>query len=224
MTGFVRSGHSSRTLIFASGLTALDLPGAPAPRAEGAGYADSASSRGLAAVDAKLFERLYDAHVAFVARSVRRLGVAEALLEDVVQEVFLVAFRRLPDFQGQSSMSTWLYGIALRVVRLHRRTNQRANLHGAIDRAATPPENAADRPAGRPDAAAETADAYRLLLKLLDQLDDDKREIFVLVELEQMRMPDVAELLGLKLNTAYSRLRLARAAFEAALQRARRCP
>ena len=85
------------------------------------------------------------------------------------------------------------------------------------------PENAADPPARRPDAVAETADAYRLLLKVLDTLDDDKREIFVLAELEQLPIPRVAELLGLKLNTAYSRLRLARAAFETALKRARGC-
>lgn len=220
MTGFLRSGHSPRSVIFASGFSALGFPGSSVTRAESSG---EASSRGLQD-DAPNFERLYDAHVGFVARSARRLGVADALLEDVVQEIFLVAFRRLPEFQGHSSMSTWLYGIALRVVRLHRRTNERANLHGAIDRGASSPENAADPPARRPDAAAETADAYRLLLKVLDTLDDDKREIFVLAELEQLPIPRVAELLGLKLNTAYSRLRLARAAFETALKRARGCP
>jgi RNA polymerase sigma-70 factor, ECF subfamily len=138
--------------------------------------------------------------------------------------VFLVAFRRLPEFQGQSSMSTWLYGIALRVVRLHRRTAKRASLHGAIDLGSPFHEDAiADVPSRRPDAAAETADAYRMLLHLLDQLDDDKREIFVLAELDQLPIPQVADLLGLKLNTAYSRLRLARAAFDAAWARAGRC-
>src|SRR5882757_7876674 len=78
------------------------------------------------------FERLYDDHAAFVARAVRRLGVNDAQIEDVVQEVFLVAFRRLGEFEGRSPMTTWLYGIALRVARLHRRTSQRADLHGAI--------------------------------------------------------------------------------------------
>jgi RNA polymerase sigma-70 factor (ECF subfamily) len=183
--------------------------------------APAASDRGQVrpGTDVESFERLYDGHAAFVARAVRRLGVNDAQIEDVVQEVFLVAFRRLDDFEGRSPITTWLYGIALRVARLQRRTSRRADLHGAIDRgAAAETEKAADAAALRPDAAAETADAYRLLLRLLGELDDDKREIFVLVELEQMPMPEVADLLGLKLNTAYSRLRLAREAFAKALK------
>jgi RNA polymerase sigma-70 factor (ECF subfamily) len=191
----------------------------PSPTRPHAASATGERRQSRARTHEESFERLYDDHAAFVARAVRRLGVTDPQIEDVVQEVFLVAFRRLGEFEWRSPITTWLYGIALRVVRLQRRTSHRADLHGAIDRsAAEQTEKAAGAAAARPDIAAETADAYRVLLQLLRQLDEDKREIFVLVELEQLPVPEVAELLGLKLNTAYSRLRLAREAFEKALK------
>ncbi|MGE3634951.1 MAG: RNA polymerase sigma factor, partial [Sandaracinaceae bacterium] len=70
-------------------------------------------------------EEIYDACFDFVWRSARRMGVAEAHADDVVQEVFLVAHRRLADFEGRSSVRTWLFGILLRVVSDHRRTLRR---------------------------------------------------------------------------------------------------
>jgi RNA polymerase sigma-70 factor (ECF subfamily) len=164
------------------------------------------------------FSALYDENVAFVHRAVRRLGIDDAAIEDVIQEIFLVVHRRLPEFRGASSLRTWIYGIAVRVVRLHRRTAVRARLHGVLD--ATAPseaEHVADSCARRPDKAAETADAWRLLLRILASLSDDQREVFVLAELEELPVPELAEVLGIKLNTAYSRVRLARAAFEKAL-------
>lgn len=172
------------------------------------------------AVDASAFPALYDEHVDFVHRSVRRLGVHPSAVEDAVQEVFLVAYRRLGEFRNASSFRTWLYGIVLNVVRLHRRTTVRAGLHGVIDRAAgAEAEHVAEAGSRRPDAAAETADAWRMLQRVLDELDDDKREVFVLATLEQLSVPEIADILGLKLNTAYSRLRLARAAFDDAVAR-----
>lgn len=169
-----------------------------------------------AVMDAAAFAALYDENVAFVHRGVRRLGVNEGAVEDVVQEVFLTAYRRHGSFREESALRTWLFGIVIRVVRLHRRTAFRAGLHGVIDHGAGA-ESVADTKTSRPDEAAETKDAWRTLLRVLDQLDEDKREIFVLAELEELPIPAIAGLLGLKLNTAYSRLRLARAAFETAL-------
>lgn len=165
------------------------------------------------------FGALYDASVAFVHRSARRLGVPEASVEDVVQEVFVVAFRRRAEFRGESTVRTWLYGIVLRTVRHHRRTAVRAGLHGVL--ASSVPDHAREGVAApaatRPDRATEARDAYRTVLAALDRLDDDKREVFVLAELEEMPIVEIATLYGLKPNTAYSRVRLARAAFEAAL-------
>ncbi len=166
------------------------------------------------------FEAIYDDHVAFIHRATRRLGVHDDAIEDVVQEVFLVVHRRLAEFRHASSLRTWIYGILVRVVRFHQRTRVRAGLHGILDASAPPSvENVADSSARRPDAAVETADAWRFLQTLLDRLGEQQREVFVLAELEQWSVPEIAEALGLKVNTAYSRLRLARASFEAAIAR-----
>lgn len=172
------------------------------------------------------FASFHDAHVDFMHRGARRLGVEADAVEDVVQEVFLVAHRRRDDFRGQASVKTWLYGILINVTRLHRRTGARSALHGVIDRAVpvTDTDRVPDERARRPDALAETAQAYRMLLDVLDQLDEEKREIFVLAELEQLSVPEIADIVGIKLNTAYSRLRLARAAFQDVLARTRRQP
>src|SRR5262245_45457027 len=67
------------------------------------------------------FAELYDTHFTFVWRSARRLGTPEPNLDDVVQEIFMVAFRRQDEFEGRSSLKTWLYGIVFNVVRAHRR-------------------------------------------------------------------------------------------------------
>jgi len=161
-------------------------------------------------------EEIYDASCDFVWRSARRMGVAEASVDDVVQEVFLVAHRRLADFEGRSSVKTWLFGILLRVVSDHRRTIRRK---GGL---AQLPEGLAAEPGEScPEEQANKRERLRLLHELLSQLDDDKRAVFVLAELEQMTAPEIAEALGVKMNTVYSRLRAARKSFEAALGRHR---
>lgn len=162
-------------------------------------------------------EAIYDAHFDFVWRSARRMGVAEAAVDDVVQEVFLVAHRRLTDFEGRSSIKTWLFGILLRVVADHRRRDRRK---GGL--APLPEALAADADESCPAEQAQRRDRVRLLHSLLEQLDDEKRAVFVLAELEQLTAPEIAEALGgIKLNTVYSRLRVARKQFDEALARHR---
>lgn len=181
------------------------------------------ASRAL--TDAAGFSALYEETIEFVYRSVRRLGAPASSLDDVVQDVYVVAHKKLPSFRGESSLRTWLYGIVLHVVRHHRRSATRAGLHGTIDqRGELDPEHVADREQLRPDRQAERSDAYRTLLRVLDRLDDDKRELFVLAELEELPVTEIAALYGVKANTAYSRLRLAREAFERALEREMRTP
>lgn len=161
------------------------------------------------------FEDVYHAHFRFVWRSAKRLGVREAALDDVVQEVFVVVHRRLAEFEGRSTITTWLFGITLRVVRDHRRSARRRDGATEVD-----PDSL--RAEGRdPAERAEKAQAVRQLHLLLDELNDERREIFVMAELEQMIMPDIAETLGVNVNTAYARLRAARQEFEQALVRYR---
>jgi RNA polymerase sigma-70 factor, ECF subfamily len=191
------SSHSPAVLTATADLTTGDL-GAEA-------------STGLA------LDTVYREHFDFVWRIARRLGVATSALDDVVQDVFLVVHRRLDGFEGRSTVKTWLYGITRRVVSEHRRRHRRRPETPLDERGPEPIEASAQRP----DERAERAEAVALLHRLLDGLPDDQREVFVLAELEQLSAPEIVELTGAKLNTVYSRLRLARRAFERALRRER---
>jgi RNA polymerase sigma-70 factor (ECF subfamily) len=159
------------------------------------------------------FEDIYRDYFDFIWRSLRRLGVRPAALDDASQEVFLVVHRRLTDFQGRSSLKTWLFGIALHVARRQARTAAR---HPAEEL----PEPAPAAPgATTPQDEAARREAIALLYTILDDLDADKRAVFVMAELEQMTAPEIAEALGAPMNTVYSRLRAARREFEASLKR-----
>ena len=162
------------------------------------------------------FDRVYEEHVDFVWRSVRRLGVPEEMVDDAVQETFLVVHRRLPEFEGRSSLKTWIFSIALGIARNFRRSNQR---RGKLDSLSS--EAVLIDQAGDPEALAQRTQAVKQLDRILDALDDDKRAVFVMAEIEQLTAPEIAEVLGVKLNTVYSRLRTAREAFERAVQRLR---
>ncbi|WP_437725047.1 RNA polymerase sigma factor [Sorangium sp. So ce861] len=166
-------------------------------------------------------EALYDEHFAFVWRSLRRLGVADAAVDDAVQDVFLVVHRRLAEFEGRSSMKTWLFGIVLRVARAQRRNALRRGASELAVEAPEDPEAVAGPEADQPDARTEQAEAVRIFYELLDELDEEKREVFVLAELEQMTAPAIAEVAGINVNTVYSRLRAARHDFEQAVLRHR---
>lgn len=155
------------------------------------------------------FEDIYRRHYAFVWRSVRRLGVADAELDDVVQEIFVVVHRRLADFEGRSAITTWLFAIAYRVVRDHRR--------GAAARARREAQATGGRPPTEPDRKLSRAQAACVLDELLGALDDEQRETLVMADIVDLSAPEIAEITETKLNTVYSRLRLARRAFEAAV-------
>lgn len=161
------------------------------------------------------FDEVYAANVAFVWRIVRMFGVPDAGLEDAVQDVFVVVYRRLPEWEGRSAVTTWLFAIARRVASSHRR--RAAGVVRIEERervqAVDPAIAATD-----PFAAAARTEALGVVLAILETMDEDKRIAFALVELEGLTVPEVAALLDLNLNTAYSRLRLARAAFETAVR------
>jgi len=167
------------------------------------------------------FGAVYEACFSFVWRSVRRLGVEEAAVDDVVQEIFMVVHRRLADFESRSSLKTWIFGIALRVVRDHRRTLKRKRLDASARADVTDLDSIADARETSPHEAMAKAQAVKVLHDLLDELEDEKREVFVLAELEQMSAPQIAEAIGQNVNTVYSRLRAARVAFDQAVLRMR---
>jgi RNA polymerase sigma-70 factor (ECF subfamily) len=166
------------------------------------------------------FHAVYEDCFEFVWRTVRRLGVANAAVEDVVQEVFFTVHRKLGDFEGRSSVKTWVFAIALHAVRHHRRSWQRKD-SPCETATETPIDELPDRGGLTPLQAAESRDNLSLVDELLRSLDDDKREVFVLAHLEQMTAPEIAEILGENVNTVYSRLRASKEEFEKALERRR---
>lgn len=154
---------------------------------------------------------LYLGNVEFVWRSLRRLGVPEPDVADSAQEVFLVAFRRMEEFEGRARWTTWLYRICFRVASERRR---RAHVRREI------PCDYANLELLLPPAQDEHAE-LEVLDTLLDAMDLDQRAVFTLFELEGFTGPEIAEILEVPLPTVYSRLRLARADFEARARRIR---
>jgi RNA polymerase sigma-70 factor (ECF subfamily) len=152
---------------------------------------------------------IYDAHVAFVARMARGLGVPVAAVDDVVQDVFLVVHRKLGEFEGRAQLRTWIARIVLNVVRGHRRDHARVRASEAFE------DDAFIDPQGKsPDEVALEREAVRLLGEILDAMPEEQRVVFVLAEIEGLEMAEVAESLSINVNTAYSRLRLARKEYE----------
>ena len=185
-------------------------PGGASPRAVG-----TAASEGRPALR---FEDVYERHAPFVFRNLRRLGVPERSLDDAVQDVFVVVHRRLPEFEGRSAVTTWLFAIVLGVSRNHRRTQRRRAPEAP---GGEEPDDQVGALAEQPDRRAERAQAVRVLCALLDELDEDKREAFVLSQLEGMTAPEIGEALGVNVNTVYARIRAATKAFEQAVARFR---
>jgi RNA polymerase sigma-70 factor, ECF subfamily len=151
------------------------------------------------------FDQVYAAEFAFVWRNLRRLGVEEAALRDAAQDVFVVVHRRLGDFEGRAPLRSWIYSIVTRVARQYRRTRERKELRDVED-----PERIPDSSLPTPEDGAARGQALRLLVSLLETLDDDKREALVLCDLEGMTVPEVAAAVGSNVNTVYSRVRAAR--------------
>jgi len=166
-------------------------------------------------VRARTFRELYEGHVDFVWRNLRRLGVNESDVEDRTQEVFVVAHRRFDEFEDRGhGPRAWLFQIVLRVAsdaRRHRRRHPEDPDGGdATSRASIEPPQA--------DAVARR-EALSQLDAALDSIEVGRRAVLVLHEIEEMTAPEIAQVLAIPLNTVYSRLRVARAELEQALAR-----
>jgi RNA polymerase sigma-70 factor (ECF subfamily) len=155
------------------------------------------------------FEALYEEHVDGVWRLLQRFGVPEAGLEDAVQEVFLIAHRRLSDFRGESTLRTWLGGISLRVAKDARRAQGRRGGHERLE------DHAHLRSEPQLEEVAMQRQALARVLALLQGLEEAQREVFVLAELEGFTAPEIAAATQVNVNTVYTRLRSARLRFNA---------
>jgi len=166
------------------------------------------------------FDAVYDEHFPFVWRTAGRMGVAEDALDDVCQEVFVVVHRRLAEFEGRSSLKTWIFGILHNVVLVHLRALSRKSPAHRSEAPLVDPETLVDAAAG-PYEHLSNAEAGAIAQSILDQLDEDKRTVLILVELEEMSVTEVAEATGTNVNTAHARLRAARKQFTQAVNRHR---
>ena len=160
-------------------------------------------------------EQAFERHFDMVWRTLRRLGVPAGYVDDAVQDVFLVVHRRWSDFRNQSSRRTWIYGIAIRVASEHTRKARREQLRTSQ----TDPDFISTD--ALVDRSYQEREAGRVLHEILNRMGEPERQILVLVDLEERSVVEAAEVLGVNLNTAYSRLRRARLHFEKALKAVR---
>jgi RNA polymerase sigma-70 factor, ECF subfamily len=151
------------------------------------------------------FRAFYEAHFPFAWRVLRRLGARDDELPDLLQEVFLVAHRKLPEFEGRARVTTWLFSICHNVFRASRRRRREQPL----------PDQADDATSVAPQRE-ELLSARKLLLGL----PEEQRIVFLLFELEGLSGDEIAEALSIPVGTVRSRLRLARESFRNALDQA----
>lgn len=154
------------------------------------------------------FRAIYDANVDYVQATLRRLGVAAAEVEDVTHDVFVAVFRHLDDYDASRPLRPWLFGFAYRTASDHRRLARHRN------EVAEAPGGESRDEAPLPDERLEEARARMLCQRGLDALDFEKRTVLVMFDIEGRSAQDVADHFAIPLNTAYSRIRLARAEFE----------
>jgi RNA polymerase sigma-70 factor (ECF subfamily) len=155
------------------------------------------------------FRDIYDHHFDSVWHSLRRFSVAEKDLLDATQEVFLVVYKKLPEFEGRAQLGTWIFQICRRVASTYRRSapvrrevvTDSAELSERVDELHVTAD------------VSSLAQAVSMARAILDKLPDSQRDVFILYELEQLSGEEIAEQLCVPLGTVRSRLRLARQAF-----------
>ncbi len=149
-----------------------------------------------------------------VHRLLRRLGVPPSDVDDAFQEVFVIVHRKLGELERPSSVRSWVYGICIRVSAKYRRLRSAA-------RELSPEASVEPIDPTTPIENVTAKQARAVLSTILDQLDPDKRAVFVLYELEERPMPEVAQMVGCPVQTAYWRLRAAREEVAEAVRRYR---
>ena len=163
---------------------------------------NAGSARAVTHATDLTFADIFRQHARYLWRALLGLGVRPADVDDVCQEVLLVVHRRLPEFNGRA-LRSWLYAICLRVASEYRRS---ARVRREVT-VAEPPDAIAS---SGPLEEVQMRQLGGRLLEGLDELDEDKRAAFVLYEIEELTVREVAEAMNCPLQTAYSRLNAAR--------------
>ncbi|NOU31259.1 MAG: RNA polymerase sigma factor [Polyangiaceae bacterium] len=168
---------------------------------------------GASEADALDLRAIHAAHGELVWLSLQRLGAPAAAVDDLFQEVFLVVHRQLPTFEGRSKITTWLFGICVRVVSSYRK---RAHV-----RRETPLDDAelSDDGAASPEVQLDQEQMRAHLERVLDGMDPTRRATFVMFEIEGLSCDEIAEMSDVPVGTVYSRLHAARKDFVKSMNR-----
>jgi RNA polymerase sigma-70 factor (ECF subfamily) len=161
------------------------------------------------------FHAVFEREHGYVWHSLRRLGVFERDLEDVTHDVFVVVHRKLGQYDASRPLRPWLFGVAARVASDYRRRASHRFEHPKLDVEAVDAQPS-------PEARLAASDAQKLVIAALQAVEEDRRAVLIAVEIDELPVTEVALALEIPLNTAYSRLRLARAEFGAAVARMRK--
>lgn len=160
------------------------------------------------------FRAIFDAEFVYVARVLRRLGVATSDLDDLCQEVFVAVYSKFSEFDLSRPVRPWLFAFAFRAASNYRRLAR--NQQDFVD------ESAYELPSsGTPEQSLSDLQAYALVNRALARIPFDRRSALIMHDLEGVSAPAIAEALEIPLNTVYSRVRIARQELRAALQRLR---
>jgi RNA polymerase sigma-70 factor (ECF subfamily) len=153
-------------------------------------------------VPARSFEAVYREYFAFVWRTAGALGVPQTNLDDAVQEVFVIVHRKLDSFEPMTALKSWLFGITRRVAKDYRRSLRRRGIRVSLTDAQLE-SHFLD-----PHVEARQKEALRIVEDYVDKLDEERRALFVLSEIEELPISEIAQLLKMNPNTLYSRLKI----------------
>jgi RNA polymerase sigma-70 factor (ECF subfamily) len=199
-------------MLAAVGIGHSKLPGPPGDTAEpGRPGTLAPSDARPSCSDQALWRSLWTDHFRWISRLVLRLGVPFSEVEDVTQNVFLRAHDHLTELREVQNVGGWLRGVTVRVVSEHRRWRRVRRIKDWLLQSRVAEDLV---PTATPEQNAEALRAHRLVSELLDQMGPKLREVLVLMDLEQCTPLEVAETLGLPVNTVKSRRRLAREEFQ----------
>jgi RNA polymerase sigma-70 factor (ECF subfamily) len=158
---------------------------------------------------------LFATHAPYVWNTLRRFGVSSSDLEDLTHDVFVQVQRHLGEYDPARPVRPWLFGFAFRLASQRRRRASRRH-----ERQNGQEKEAVDS-VPLPDDKLAAEEDRRLVLQALESIDLDRRAVFVLSQIDEVPMNEVARALAIPVNTAYSRLRTARVEFAAAVKRLR---
>ncbi|HWZ91356.1 MAG TPA: sigma-70 family RNA polymerase sigma factor [Polyangiaceae bacterium] len=170
---------------------------------------DNPSQARTPATDAE-FKSIYDSHFNLIWRALKRYGIPDSDMMDLTQKVFLTAFLKLPEFEGRSRISTWLWGIARRVASSHRQSSMVQN---------EVPTDIEELDLAVEDEVTAESPRQSAVERILAKIPEPQRVVFLLFEVEEMEGLEIAALLDIPLGTVRSRLRYAREVFRRETER-----